>query len=171
MRELAELRTSAQSVWLLLVCGTDGVLSLSDSEFDAAVGASAGATPLATPFTVPVGQIVNQNATVNITENGFSPAQVSILVGGTINSYVANPTFDPVAKPGSLYEWYRGNPRRHQIVEAFGELEPLRPEYQDREQRLKVMNEQGLVGVLLFPTIAGVMLQRIAAPQAAGSSP
>src|SRR5439155_747698 len=76
-----------------------------------------------------------------------------LLVGGTINSYVANPTFDPVAKPGSLYEWYRGNPRRHQIVEAFGELEPLRPEYQDREQRLKIMNEQGLVGVLLFPTI------------------
>jgi len=76
-----------------------------------------------------------------------------LLVGGTINSYVANPTFDPVAKPGSLYEWYRGNPRRQQIVEAFGELEPLRPEYQDREQRLKIMNEQGLVGVLLFPTI------------------
>jgi hypothetical protein len=30
-----------------------------------------------------------------------------LLVGGTVNSYVANPTFDPVAKPGSLYDWYR----------------------------------------------------------------
>lgn len=76
-----------------------------------------------------------------------------LLVGGTINAYVANPTFDPVARPGSLYEWYRGNPRRHQIKEAFGELEPLRPEYHDREARFEVMEEQGLAGMVLFPTL------------------
>ena len=67
-----------------------------------------------------------------------------LLVGGTVNSYVANPTFDPVSKPGALYDWYRGNPRREQITDAFGELEPLRPEYQDREPRLRVMDQQGL---------------------------
>ncbi len=76
-----------------------------------------------------------------------------LLVGGTVNSYIANPTFNPVARPGSLYEWYRGNPRRQQIKEAFGELEPLRPEYQDPKQRLKVMDDQGLIGALMFPTI------------------
>ena len=36
-----------------------------------------------------------------------------LLVGGTVNSYIANPTFDPVAKPGSLYDWYRGNPHQY----------------------------------------------------------
>ena len=76
-----------------------------------------------------------------------------LLVGGTINSYVANPTFDPVSKPGALYDWYRGNPQRQQITEAFGELEPLRGEYRDRELRLRVMDEQGLAGVVLFPTL------------------
>jgi predicted TIM-barrel fold metal-dependent hydrolase len=76
-----------------------------------------------------------------------------LLVGGTINSYVANPSFDPVAKPGSLYDWYRGNPKQQPITEAFGELEPLRPEYRDRDVRLKVMDEQGLAGALLFPTL------------------
>ena len=76
-----------------------------------------------------------------------------LLVGGTINSYIANPTFDPVAKPGALFDWYRGNPRRQMITEAFGELEPVRPEYRDREVRLKVMDEQGLAGTLLFPTL------------------
>ncbi len=76
-----------------------------------------------------------------------------LMVGGTINSYVANPTFDPVARPGSLYDWYRGNPRGLGIVDAFGELEPLRPEYQERDQRLKVMDEQGLAATLLFPTL------------------
>ena len=76
-----------------------------------------------------------------------------LLVGGTINSYIANPTFDPVARPGALYDWYRGNPRQENIREAFGELEPIRPEYRDRDVRLKVMDEQGLAGALLFPTL------------------
>jgi predicted TIM-barrel fold metal-dependent hydrolase len=76
-----------------------------------------------------------------------------LIVGGTVNSYIANPTFNPVARPGALFDWYRGNPRQQDIREAFGELEPLRPEYQDREQRLKVMDAQGLVGAVLFPTI------------------
>ena len=76
-----------------------------------------------------------------------------LLVGGTINSYLANPRFDPVAKPGALYEWYRGNPRQQQLTEAFGELEPIRPEYRDREARRQVMEEQGLAATLLFPTL------------------
>ena len=66
-----------------------------------------------------------------------------LLVGGTLNSYIANPVFDPVAKPGALFDWYRGNPQRQGIVEAFGELEPIRPEYRDRDVRLKVMGDQG----------------------------
>jgi predicted TIM-barrel fold metal-dependent hydrolase len=76
-----------------------------------------------------------------------------LLVGGTINAYIANPTFDPVAKPGALFEWYRGNPRKQGIREAFGELEPIRAEYRDREARLRVMDTQGVAGLLLFPTL------------------
>jgi predicted TIM-barrel fold metal-dependent hydrolase len=76
-----------------------------------------------------------------------------LLIGGRVNSYVANPTFDPVARPGALYDWYRGNPRRQGIVEAFGELEPVRPEYRDRDARLAVMDQQGVAGALLFPTL------------------
>ena len=76
-----------------------------------------------------------------------------LLVGGTINSYIANPSFDPVAKPGALYDWYRGNPAQQNIREAFGELEPIRPEYRNRDARLQKMDEQGLAGTTLFPTL------------------
>jgi predicted TIM-barrel fold metal-dependent hydrolase len=76
-----------------------------------------------------------------------------LLIGGTINNYIANPTFDPVARPGALYDWYRGNPQRLGIKDAFGELEPRRPEYQDRDVRLKVMDDQGVAATLLFPTL------------------
>jgi len=79
-----------------------------------------------------------------------------LLVGGRVNAYVPNPTFDPIARPGALYDWYRGNPERLGLREAFGELEPLRlhPEYRDRDARLRVMDDQGVAGVLLFPTLA-----------------
>lgn len=45
IRELVELRTKADALWLILVCGTDGVISLSDSEFNEAVGVSPDSTP------------------------------------------------------------------------------------------------------------------------------
>jgi len=58
-----------------------------------------------------------------------------------------------VAKPGSLFEWYRGNPEQKTIVEAFGELEPIRPEYRDPAARLAVMDQQHVGATLLFPTL------------------
>ncbi|CAO5188404.1 Amidohydrolase [Frankia sp. AiPs1] len=92
-----------------------------------------------------------------------------LLVGGTVNSYIANPVFDPVAKPGALYDWYRGNPDQRTIKDAFGELEPLRPEYRDRKARLAVMDEQGLAATLLFPTLGvGVENAIRTDPEAAG---
>jgi predicted TIM-barrel fold metal-dependent hydrolase len=76
-----------------------------------------------------------------------------LVVAGQINRYILNPTFDPVARPGALYSWYRGNPDALSIKDAFGELEPIRPEYRDRDARLAVMDRQGVGGSLLFPTL------------------
>ena len=76
-----------------------------------------------------------------------------LIVAGKVNNYIANPTFNPVSRPGALYSWYRGNPERKTIREAFGELEPIRPEYRDREARLRVLTEQGVEATLLFPTL------------------
>jgi predicted TIM-barrel fold metal-dependent hydrolase len=76
-----------------------------------------------------------------------------LLVGGKINRYILNPTFDPVSRPGALYRWYRGNPDRLELRDAFGELEPIRAEYRDRDARLTAMDRQGVGATLLFPTL------------------
>jgi predicted TIM-barrel fold metal-dependent hydrolase len=77
-----------------------------------------------------------------------------LLVGGKVNRFIPNPLFDPVAKPGSLDEYFRGkNPGSKDMRALFGELEPIRPEYRDRNARLQVMDEQGLDGCFLFPTL------------------
>jgi predicted TIM-barrel fold metal-dependent hydrolase len=78
-----------------------------------------------------------------------------LLVGGQINRFIPNPLFDPVAKPGSLDEYFRGrNPQHKDMRALFGELEPIRPEYRSRDARLAVMDAQGLAGCFLFPTLA-----------------
>jgi predicted TIM-barrel fold metal-dependent hydrolase len=76
-----------------------------------------------------------------------------LVVAGHVNRYILNPTFDPVARPGALFSWYRGNPDALDLKDAFGELEPIHPEYRDRNARLAVMDDQGVGGSLLFPTL------------------
>jgi len=83
----------------------------------------------------------------------------NLLVAEKVNRFVPNPTFDPIAKPGSLYEYYRGT-SGGDIRAAFGELEPIadHPEYRERDARLRVMDQQGVEGCFMFPTL-GVGLE------------
>jgi predicted TIM-barrel fold metal-dependent hydrolase len=87
-----------------------------------------------------------------------------LLVGGKVNRFIPNPTFDPVAKPGSLDEYFRGrNPEaKKDLAAMFGDLEPIRPEYRDRDARLAVMDAQGLDGCFLFPTLGVGMEESLA---------
>jgi len=86
-----------------------------------------------------------------------------LLVGGKINRFIPNPTFDPVAKPGSLDEYFRGrNPNGQDMAALFGELEPIRPEYRHRDARLSVMDAQGIDGCFLFPTLGVGMEEALA---------
>ena len=47
-----------------------------------------------------------------------------LLVGGKINKFIPNPTFDPIAKPGSLETYFRGrNEGGMDLKTMFGELD------------------------------------------------
>ncbi len=76
-----------------------------------------------------------------------------LVVGGRINRFIPNPLFDPVARPGCLDEYFRGRSPADDIRGAFGDLEPIRPEYRDPDARLAVLDCQGLEGCFLFPTL------------------
>lgn len=86
-----------------------------------------------------------------------------LLVGGRVNRFIPNPLFDPVAKPGSLDEYFRGrNPQGKDMRALFGDLEPIRPEYRDRDARLRTMDAQGIGGCFLFPTLGVGMEEALA---------
>jgi predicted TIM-barrel fold metal-dependent hydrolase len=75
------------------------------------------------------------------------------VVGGRVSRAVANATFDPVAKPGCLSDYFRGNPNRVNPLDALKDHEPVRPEYRDPAARLAALDAQALEGCFLFPTL------------------
>ena len=84
-----------------------------------------------------------------------------LMVAGKINRFIPNPTFDPVARPGALDAYFRGESAGDDIRAAFGELEPIPAAYRDPAARVAVMDAQGMEGCFLFPTLGVGMEQAL----------
>jgi len=76
-----------------------------------------------------------------------------LLAGGRAFRFIPNPTFDPIIVPGCLDVMFRGQVPEGVDPRRLTQVEPLKPEYQDRDVRIRVMDEQGLEAALLFPTL------------------
>ena len=75
------------------------------------------------------------------------------VVGGIVSRAVTNPTFDPIAPPGAMHDYFRGNPENKSPLEFLRASESIRPAYRDRDARVATLDEHGLSSVWLFPTL------------------
>ncbi len=82
------------------------------------------------------------------------------LVGGKLARAVTNPTWNPIAKPGALRDYFRGNPEGGNPLEMLTDREPLPDCYVNRAARIETMDSQGLHAVWLFPTL-GVLYEEL----------
>ncbi len=78
------------------------------------------------------------------------------VLGGKVSRAVVNPTFDPVAEPGVLRDYFRGNPNGDDPVELLRARTPIRDCYRDRDARIAEMDAQGVDRIWLFPTLGMV---------------
>ncbi len=84
-----------------------------------------------------------------------------LLFGDVRQTMVPNPTFNPITRPGAFHDRLkdlaagaeRGTPDMKDLS-RYGALEPLPAHYQDRDARLRVMDDQHLERAFLFPTLA-----------------
>jgi predicted TIM-barrel fold metal-dependent hydrolase len=76
-----------------------------------------------------------------------------LLVAGTVNRFIPNPLFDPVARPGSLDDYFRGKRAGDDIRAAFGELEPINPGYRNPAARIPMLDAQHIDACFMFPTL------------------
>lgn len=78
-----------------------------------------------------------------------------IILGGKHFDYLPNPTFDPIAVAGCLLEVFAGEKSMLETKNTAYTFERLadRPEYQDRQVRVRRMDDQEVEAALLFPTL------------------
>ncbi len=88
--------------------------------------------------------------------------RTKIMIRGQVSEYIPNPTFDVVARPGAQEDYFRrGNPEGKSRREIYGE--PMRsiPAFRNPEDRVKLMDEQGIDRTLMFPTLASLVEERM----------
>ncbi len=90
------------------------------------------------------------------------------VVGGVVSKAVTNPTFDPIAKPGAMHDYFRGNPDKKSPLEFLREREPIRPAYRDHDARIEALDEQGLAACWLFPTL-GMLYEELLEARSPGA--
>jgi hypothetical protein len=78
--------------------------------------------------------------------------KIRLLVGGKINRFIPDPTFSKLARPGVLEDYFRGK-AGGSVAELFGELEPTRAEYRERDARVTVMDDLRLDAAFFFPAL------------------
>ncbi len=84
------------------------------------------------------------------------------VIGGRVSRAVTNPTFDPIAMPGAMYDYFRGNPDSRNPMEFLARREAIRPAYRDPAARIETLDAQGLAGCLLFPTLGMIYEEPLA---------
>jgi predicted TIM-barrel fold metal-dependent hydrolase len=85
-----------------------------------------------------------------------------IVVRGQISEYIPNPTFEVVARPGAMEDYFRiGNPEGKNRRQIFGEPMKSIPAFRDPVARVQLMDEQGIDRSLMFPTLASLIEERM----------
>lgn len=88
--------------------------------------------------------------------------RTKIVVRGVISNYIPNPTFDVVARPGAMEDYFRiGNPDGKDRRAIFGEPMKAIPAFRDPAARVALMDEQGIDRALMFPTLASLLEERM----------
>jgi predicted TIM-barrel fold metal-dependent hydrolase len=88
--------------------------------------------------------------------------RTKIVVRGTISDYIPNPTFEVVARPGALEDYFKnGNPEGKQYRDVVGKPMRALPGFFAPEPRIKLMDELGVDRSLMFPTLASLLEERM----------
>jgi predicted TIM-barrel fold metal-dependent hydrolase len=86
--------------------------------------------------------------------------RTKIVIRGHI-SYIPNPTFDMVARPGAQEEYFRHGTGGKSYREIMGEPMKAIPAFREPGPRLQVMDELGVDYALMLPSLASLIEERM----------
>lgn len=89
-------------------------------------------------------------------------SRTKIAIRGQIIEYIPNSTFEVVARPGAMEEYFRvGNPEGKSRREVFGDPMKSIPAFREPGPRLELMDELGIEKSLMFFTLASLVEERM----------
>ncbi len=77
----------------------------------------------------------------------------SMLIHAKQVTVVPNPTYDPVGAPGSLEVYFRAENHDGRELRDIITMQPIQPEYQNRDARVARLDEQGVQLAWLIPSL------------------
>lgn len=77
----------------------------------------------------------------------------TMLINGRLVTVVPNPTYDPVGVPGTLEIYFRAANHDGLEMREMIEMQPIQPEYRDRDARIARLDEQGVDFAWLIPSL------------------
>ncbi|MEE2030666.1 amidohydrolase family protein [Rhodococcus chondri] len=88
--------------------------------------------------------------------------RTKIAIRGQISEYIPNPTFEVVARPGAMEDYFKnGNPEGKSKREIFGKPMKSIPAFREPAARLELMDELNIDRTLMFPTLASLVEERM----------
>ncbi|MGD9701034.1 MAG: amidohydrolase family protein [Acidimicrobiia bacterium] len=79
--------------------------------------------------------------------------RTTVLIHGKQLTVVPNPTYDPVGVPGSLEVYFRAENYDARELRDIVSMQPIQPEYRDRDLRIARLDEQGVEQTWLIPSL------------------
>jgi predicted TIM-barrel fold metal-dependent hydrolase len=79
--------------------------------------------------------------------------RTTLLIHGRQLTVVPNPTYDPVGAPGSLEIYFRAENHDAAELRDIVKMQPIQPEYRDRDERIKRLDQQGVQQTWLIPSL------------------
>ncbi|MCB0994338.1 MAG: amidohydrolase family protein [Acidimicrobiales bacterium] len=84
--------------------------------------------------------------------------RTKVVVRGMLSDFIPNPTFEVVACPGATADYFAGNnPEGKSLREMIGKPMKAIPAFRTPQDRLQVLDEQGIHSTLVFPTLASLI--------------
>ncbi len=77
----------------------------------------------------------------------------SLLINARQLTVVPNPTYDPVGVPGSMEVYFRAENHDAKEMRDIVKMQPIQPEYRDRDARIKRLDRQGVEQTWMIPSL------------------
>jgi len=79
--------------------------------------------------------------------------RTTMLINAKQVTVVPNPTYDPVGAPGSLEVYFRAQNHDAKELRDIVVMQPIQPEYRDRDARVRRLDQQGVEQTWLIPSL------------------